>query len=267
MRETTGSPTLRATRFFARGIAPRAEGEISATERQERLPGFVQARRHTLREILVGAGGINGEIGVSEVRKGIGYLLIIDHDTVELSNLNRQRFFEEDLYKNKAECLARNLVREATSRCVLTSYPHRFQDAVVESFDLGGDVVVVGVDNNETRVAVARRFLAMVPVVLVAVSEDAEHGYVFVQEPGKACYGCLFPKAVGDLTHHPCSPAVIDILKVVAGVASYAIDSLVMDRRRSWNYKEIFLSGVLPERNALIERRKDCPICSVGESS
>lgn len=254
--------SLKSTRFIAEGVLPKADGEARATDRQESIYGVQQEKFASSAAILIGAGGIGGEIGVSECRKGLGRLLIFDHDLVELSNLNRQRFFEEDLYKNKAECLGRNLTREAISRCLITAHPMRFQEAVQAGLQIKGDVVICGVDNNETRVAVSRYFLKTTPVVFVAVSEDADHGYVFIQEPDQACYGCLFPEAVNDNTHHPCSPAIIDILKVVAGIATYAADTLLMNRKRNWNYKEIFLSGNVPERNYIIEKRADCPICS-----
>ena len=185
----------------------------------------------------------------------------------ELSNLNRQRFFAEDLYASKAERLAKNLSREAVSRCLITGYQARFQTLIDEKPNMNAGAVICGVDNNETRVAVARFFLVAAPVVIVAVSEDAEHGYVFVQEPGKACYACLFPHAVGDDQYHPCGPSVVDILKVVAGVALYAVDSLVMPRRRTWNYREVFLAGDIPDRAATVERRPDCLICGEAAKS
>ena len=49
----------------------------------------------------MGAGGLNEEVGGSLARKGTGCLKIFDHDTVELSNLDRQRSWEGDLYKNR----------------------------------------------------------------------------------------------------------------------------------------------------------------------
>jgi len=246
---------------MAPGVYPEVEGEPGVTERQERIPGFEQSRRTGLTVVQIGAGGIGGEISVSEVRKGVNQLIIFDHDTVDITNLNRQRFFRDDLYKNKAECLGRNLTKESTCRSMITAYPVTFQDAVEAGLTVEANVAVCGVDNNGTRVAAARFFLDTTPVIFIAVSEDGDSGYVFVQEPGQACFGCLFPHAVDDETHHPCSPAIIDILKVVAGVATYAVDTLIMDRKRNWNYKEVFLSGAVPERNAMIKRRDQCPIC------
>jgi molybdopterin/thiamine biosynthesis adenylyltransferase len=268
MKSNDSSVSLKSTRFLAPGMFPAIEGEAPATERQERVPGFNQAKLHELQVALIGAGGIGSEIGLGLVRKGVGSLHIFDEDVVALSNLNRQRFFSEDLYKNKAECLARNLARESISRSVITAYPYRFQDALENGFRHKCGVIVCGVDNNVARVAVARyasNNISTIGSVFVAVSEDTEHGYVFVQEPGKGCFGCAFPKAINDITEHPCSPAVVDILKVVSGIALYAIDSIIMARKRTWNYKEIFLSGIVPERNSIMDRRVDCSICGTSQ--
>lgn len=250
--------------------------EPSATDRQERIPGFDQARFSALSVLLVGAGGLNGEVAEGLLRKGVGSLKIFDPDRVELSNLNRQRFFAKDLGENKAIALARNLKPEATGRTWLIAQPVTLQDAVNGAADTRCDVAVCGVDNNRTR-AYASQFFRLhgVAVIILGVSRDGAHGYVFVQETnvttaGKAgtsmqaaaCFGCAFPDAVENL-RDPCpnTPAIKDILKVVAGVALYAVDSLFMSRPRFWNYRQIFLDGSMPDRSVRVERREGCLLC------
>ena len=123
--------------------------------------------------------------------------------------------------------------------------------------------MICGVDNSQTRIATAKFGLeSKIPVIFTAVSEDAGHGYVFVQEPGKACFACMFPDEVLDFSE-PCpnTPAVKDILKVVAGLALYALDSLVMQRKRNWDVRMVFLSGDSPEWLGRVKRRLECPLC------
>jgi molybdopterin/thiamine biosynthesis adenylyltransferase len=134
----------------------------------------------------------------------------------------------------------------------------------VQGFDLTADVVVVGVDNNPTRVCAARYFRTCgVPVIFTAVSKTANNGYVFVQEPNGPCFGCLFPDALNDESY-PCpgTPAIKDILKVVAGLVLYALDSVLMARPRQWNYKDIVLDGSIPGNDWRIAARAECPICA-----
>jgi hypothetical protein len=132
--------------------------------------------------------------------------------------------------------------------------------------DLSGSVAVCGIDNNPGRVAASRYFRERaMPVIFTAVSETANNGYVFVQEPGGACFGCMFKDAIDDQTY-PCGTAAVkDILKVVAGIVVYAVDSLLMPRKRSWNYKDEYLDGSIPGNAWQVEKREDCTLCGSGQ--
>ncbi|MFC1893599.1 ThiF family adenylyltransferase [Chloroflexota bacterium] len=77
---------------------------------------------------LIGAGGLGSPVALWLVRKGLGTLTIYDGDTVDLSNLHRQLFYKEDLYKRKAIQLAKNAAsccRSSGERGILQSR-HRF---------------------------------------------------------------------------------------------------------------------------------------------
>ena len=60
---------------------------------------------------IAGCGGLGSNIAVSLVRAGIGNLIIADYDIVELSNLNRQYFFREDVGNKKVVALEKKLLR------------------------------------------------------------------------------------------------------------------------------------------------------------
>jgi molybdopterin/thiamine biosynthesis adenylyltransferase len=191
---------------------------------------------------------------------------MFDHDIVELSNLPRQQFGPEDLDQNKALALAQRLTRQATGRTLIEGHARAFQDAMEHKLNTGCDIAVVGVDNNATRIAAAEHYLARrTPVIFLAVDERATRGYVFVQtsQAGQPCFLCLFPDAPEDRRIHGCAGASIEILKIVAGIALYAIDSMLMSRPRSWNYKEVFLD-VGQDGHRIILRRPDCPLCHGG---
>jgi molybdopterin/thiamine biosynthesis adenylyltransferase len=231
--------------------------------------GYNQQALADSRIIQLGAGGLGGETGEALVRKGIGELLILDPDIVEPTNLNRQRFYQRDLYKNKGERLARNLAQEGYCGSLIQGYALSFQEAHEIGVDLLGTIAIVAVDNNPTRIAASHFYSKQgIPVIFTAVSAQADHGYVFIQEPGKACFGCLFPRSINDDTY-PCpgTPAVKDILKVMGGIVSYAVDSLIMKRLRVWNYKSVFLDGTIPGSDSLIEARKECKLCQAEHTA
>lgn len=231
-----------------------------ATARQEAAPSFDQEVFSQSRVVIVGAGGIGGPVALMLARQGIGALTILDGDTVETSNLNRQRFFARDIGDNKALALARNLASECIEATEITGYPLFFEDAVARGVNLDCDVAICGVDNNPARVAASRFFRAkQTPVVFVAVSADCNPGYVFVQDRTGVCLGCLYPDMSND-QRYPCpgTPAVADILGVVNALAVYAAGSILMGRPRTWNYRRVYLADGAADGCGMIPARPGC---------
>lgn len=265
MRGTSCASPI-SVRVRTRLLQPRAAGEDPVHDRQGRIPGFRQGALRGAKVLLIGAGGLGGEVGEGLARKGVGHLTILDPQLVQLSDLNRQRFYPEDLYRPKAHALAQNLAREATGRSTIVGYAISFQEAVNRGIPFPVAVVVCGVDSDTTRLTVARHFLRQCPVVFLGVDAIADRGYVFVQERGGPCLACAFPHLLTRAEGAPCAKAgaVKDILKVVAGIALYAVDTLLMPRRRAWNFREITLAGFVPDVSRRIGKREGCPVCGGG---
>jgi len=234
-----------------------------AEDRQLRVEGFDQARYSASHVLCIGAGGLISHIAPTLARKGIGALTLLDDDEVEVSNLNRQRFYPEDVGTNKALALAANLQRECIHATRLAGYAWRLEEAIDRGIDLRCDVAVCGVDNNPTRVLASRQFRDLgIPLIFTAVSEDADHGYVFVQEPEGACFGCLFPDAA-ESSAYPCpgTPAIADILQIVGGLVVYAIDSCLMARPRGWTYRALGMSAGSQDACQRVPIRQGCQLC------
>jgi molybdopterin/thiamine biosynthesis adenylyltransferase len=240
------------------------DARFRTTHRQELITGFSQEQLLAASAVLIGAGGIGGEIGHGLCRKGVGRIRIFDHDVVDSTNLNRQHFFANDVGRPKAERLEANLAAHCHAGTELEGLAFSFQDALALGCNVSGTVVICGVDNGKTRVGVSEYYRRLgIPVIFIAVDMEAEAGQVFVQEsaPNSACFGCAFPRTMKG-ARAPCFvPSAIDILKVVAGLALYAVDSLLMERRRNWNYRLVHLAGFAPDVCISIPRNADCPLC------
>lgn len=232
-----------------------------AENRQQKIPGFDQNIYSQAHVLCIGAGGLISNIAPALVRKGIGGISIFDPDVVEVSNLNRQRFYRRDLGKNKAIALTRNLQRECIHDTELVGHSVSLETAIERGGKVDCDLAICGVDNNPGRVAASRFFrLKVIPVIFVAVSEKADHGYCFIQRSSGACIGCLFPDIGGD-DSYPCpgTPAISDILQFVGALATYAVDAVLMNRRCAWNYRsESLAGGANSTRNQTVR-----PTCSL----
>jgi len=231
-----------------------------AEDRQRLIPGFDQDAYSKASVLCVGAGGIVSHIAPTLVRKGVGRITLLDRDIVEPSNLNRQFFYQRDIGTFKVMALAANLQKECIAATEICGHALRLEQAIERRINLSCDVAICGVDNNPARVAASRFFRFVgIPVIFAAVSRDGDHGYVFVQERQGPCIGCLFPDMAND-DRYPCpgTPAIADILHAVGALAVYAIDTLVMKRRRTWNYRRVCLSNGSFGGAAAIGSRDGC---------
>jgi molybdopterin/thiamine biosynthesis adenylyltransferase len=215
--------------------------------------------------VCVGAGGIISHIAPTLCRQGIGELTLLDRDTVEVSNLNRQRFYTKDVGKNKALALAENLQLECIAATEICGLALNLEDAIDRRLDLSCDVAICGVDNNPSRVVASHYFrFSGIPVIFAAVSRDGDHGYAFIQEKHGACIGCLFPD-IADDDRYPCpgTPAIAEILQAVGALAVYAVDTLVTCRTRHWNYRRVSLSDASVTGGTVVGR-EDCQMFAPG---
>jgi molybdopterin/thiamine biosynthesis adenylyltransferase len=238
-------------------------------DRQSKIPGFSQEALSSRTALCAGAGGLMSTIGEALARKGVGHLILCDGDTVEPSNLNRQKFYKCDIWKNKGLCLARNLSKESFLGTRVTGIALNFMDATRSGLVKEFNCIISGIDDELAREEIAEYALIhRIPLITTAVSENGDNGYVHVQKPGEACWGCAFPrkcKLRDDLRNYraPCpgTPAIKDILMLVGGAAVYALDCLFMNRPIAWNYREFHLAGFMPDVVQHIERLPQCHLC------
>ncbi len=98
---------------------------------------------------IAGLGGVGSNVAVSLVRSGIGSLVIADFDRVEVSNLNRQHYFLDDVGKRKVDALARQL-RNINPELILCLHAGKLDqnniisvfkevDLLIEAFDKAED--------------------------------------------------------------------------------------------------------------------------------
>lgn len=125
---------------------------------------------------VCGLGGLGSNIAISLARVGIGKLILIDFDRVDISNLHRQQYKASQIDKYKAQALAENLleiapyleVRAVTARITEENYMDLLYDA---------DVICEAFDNAEAKAMLANAVLETMPYkYLVAASGMAGMG-------------------------------------------------------------------------------------------
>ena len=145
-----------------------------------RFPKEMQERLRGAKVAVAGLGGLGSNISVTLARSGVGKLLLVDFDIVDVTNLNRQMYFIEHLGKPKTEALTELLYRinpyiEYESVCVKVT-----PDNVRELFK-DYPIVCEAFDRPDQKAMLVREVLAKCPNAIV-VSGNGMAGYADTNE-------------------------------------------------------------------------------------
>jgi len=153
-----------------------------------------QANLKQSRVLIVGAGGLGAPVSLYLAAAGIGQLTIIDHDMVELSNLQRQiTFNENDLGLNKAQ-QAKEHLHTLNSDINIEAIGQRLEASNAVALIAKHDLVVDCTDNFSTRYLIndCCHHLS-IPWCFASIHQFS--GQLAMFTPESACFRCLFPSA------------------------------------------------------------------------
>lgn len=132
----------------------------------EPVPEILQFLRNGCRILLIGAGGLGCELIKNLALMGFGHIDIIDMDTIDLSNLNRQFLFrQKDIGRPKAE-VAAEFINKRIKGVTVTPHYKQIQD-MDRSFYSSFHLIVCGLDS-----VVARRWISGMLVQLLEYDNE-----------------------------------------------------------------------------------------------
>jgi adenylyltransferase/sulfurtransferase len=175
------------------------------------------------RVLVVGCGALGGVLAQTLFRAGVGELVLVDRDVVELSNLPRQILFDERHAHEgtpKAVAARETLERSGGPSLVRSHVLHldaRNLELVADDVDL----ILDGTDNLETRYLL-NDFSVERGVPWVYAGVVGSSGLVLPVLPGRsACLACVFPEPPPAGVLPTCETAGV-LLPAVGAVASFA---------------------------------------------
>jgi adenylyltransferase/sulfurtransferase len=220
------------------------------------------------RVLLVGAGGLGSPVALYLAAAGVGTLGIVDFDSVDLSNLQRQILHGSSAIGSSKISSASDRLRDINPNVLIEPYETRLTSANALEIARGYDLIVDGTDNFATRYLVNDTAVLLgIPNVYGSVYRFEGQASVFATENGP-CYRCLFREPPPLELIPSCAEA--GVLGVVPGLigtiqATEAIkmllgigDTLV---------GRLLLVDVMRMTFRTMELRKDpeCPACGTRE--
>jgi molybdopterin-synthase adenylyltransferase len=232
--------------------------------------GIGQSRLIAAKVLVVGAGGLGAPLLQYLAAAGIGTLGVVDHDTVDLSNLQRQVIHRTaDVGLSKVES-ARRALGEINPEVRVQPHDERLTAGNAERILSGYDIVADGSDNFATRYllndACYRLRKTLVSAAILRFDGQIST-YKAHEGAGHPCLRCIFPAAPSEDAVPSCAQA--GVLGALAGTlgalqATEVVKELLGIGRS--------LSGRLLMYDALgasfdemtIAKRPDCPTCGTS---
>jgi molybdopterin/thiamine biosynthesis adenylyltransferase len=213
-----------------------------------------QQRLNDAHALIIGAGGLGSPVALYLGTAGIGRLTICDHDTVDLTNLQRQIVHRHDRIGQPKAQSARQTLQAIDPGLQITALQQRVDAALLDELVPQADVVLDCSDNFRTRHAVnAACVKHHKPLVSgAAIGFDGQVSVYDSRVPTAPCYACLFPpeadyEEVACATMGVFAPLVgiigsvqaAEALKLVAGIGQPLAGRLLMLDARAMEWTEM----------------------------
>jgi adenylyltransferase/sulfurtransferase len=223
-----------------------------------------QQRLMNAKVLCVGAGGLGSPALMYLAAAGIGTIGIVEFDTVDESNLQRQIIHgQSDIGKSKAQS-AKEKISEINPYVQVITHEVRLDNSNVKEIFSQYDIIVDGTDNFATRYLVNDAcVLLKKPYVWGSIYRFDGQASVFWAEYGP-CYRCLYPEppppgmvpscAEGGVLGVLCatigSIQTTEAIKVITGVGEPMIGSLMIYDALEMSFRKI-----------KVRKDPNCPLC------
>ena len=213
--------------------------------------------------LVIGAGGLGSPVCVYLALAGVGTLGIVDFDTVDLTNLQRQILHHnDDVGRSKLDSATDTLKAYNPDIAVVAHQGPIASDNAMEIM-AGYDVIVNGADNFSARYLVNdAAYLSNKPLVDGSILMFDGQTSVFV--PGQGCYRCLFPEPPPPGEAPSCAEAgVLGMLPgLVGSIQAAETVKLIMGIGKSLAGRFLLIDALDMEfREVRLRRNKDCSLC------
>jgi adenylyltransferase/sulfurtransferase len=242
--------------------------EIRRYSRHLILPevGLAGQKRIKASSVLcIGAGGLGSPIAMYLAAAGVGKIGIVDFDTVDYSNLQRQILHTDaDVGRSKAES-AKETIHGINPHCEVVLHNTRISSENALDLIRPYDIVVDGTDNFPTRYLTNDAcVLLKKPNVYGSIFRFEGQASVFAPHLGGPCYRCLYPEPPPPGMVPSCAeggvlgvlPGIIgciqatEILKLALGKGNLLVGRLLLFNALDMKFRELKL-----------RRDPQCPVC------
>lgn len=223
--------------------------------------------------LCVGVGGLGSPVSLYLAAAGVGTLGLIDPDTVETSNLQRQILFKSaDEGKSKVHT-AKQKIHDLNPEVAVHTYYESLHEKNAEFLFNQYDLVIDGTDNFTTKFLINdAAHKTKTPMIYGAVNRF-EGQVAFFNSTQGSCYRCLYPAPPKAKIKNCAESGVLGSVVGVVGTlqSTLALGWLISQGNESHPLfpktgalTYIDLKGGIEMRSVLIPKHPHCPTCSIA---
>ena len=247
-------------------VRPLTPYQVSRYSRHIIMPQVGSAGQRKLLDasvLVVGAGGLGSPICIYLALAGVGTVGIVDFDTVDVTNLQRQILHHnDDVGRPKVES-ARETLLAYNPDLNVALHEEPITSANAMGIMEGYDVIINGADNFPARYLVNdAAYLSGKPLVDGSILMFDGQATVFL--PGQGCYRCLFPSPPPPGEVPSCAEAgVLGMLPGMVGtIQATETAKLILGVGTSLASRLLLIDALDMEfRTVKVRRNPDCPLC------
>lgn len=223
-----------------------------------------QEKLLTARVLIIGMGGLGSPVAMYLATAGIGHLVLVDDDEVELSNLQRQiAHGTADIGSTKVESAKQTLLN-LNPDIQITTYAERLNDKNLSSEIELADVVIDGTDNFTTRFSINKKCVEN-NTTLVSGAAIRMEGQVsvFNKTADSPCYNCLY-KDEGELDTSCSTNGVLSpVVGIIGSIQATEAIKILLDIGDTLDGKLLMLDALHMEfRTLKLKKDLQCPTCN-----
>ena len=215
--------------------------------------------------LVVGMGGLGSPVALYLAASGVGRLTLCDHDTVDLSNLQRQIAHRTRTIGQPKVVSAQETLREINPEVECVPLQARADEVLLRELAAKADIVLDCSDNFATRYAVNRACIAT-RTPLVSGAAIRMHGQVLVcdfRRQESPCYHCAFPESSESAELRCATTGVFaPLVGIVGSIQAAETIKLLAGLDRGLNGRLLLVDALdMNFRSSGISKDPACPDC------
>jgi len=219
--------------------------------------------------LVIGAGGLGAPALSYLGAMGVGTIGIIDDDTVENSNLQRQVIHTDARIGMPKVHSAKEAIQAQNPYVQVNCYHRRLTEDIAADLFADYDLILDGTDNFETRYLSNRTAVKLrKPLISGALSQWEGQLSVFDPANGAPCYQCVFPEAPAPELAPSCAEAGVSaaLPGVIGSMMAQEAMKLITGAGEVLRGEMFMYDGLYGEtRKIRLNKRKDCPTCGQAQ--